>query len=329
MRCLRFRHTGMASLCQHPFLMTQMNLLTRLTCLAIAVLPLITASTCAASDLPVASEEIARLLSKGRTVTTVDIDNDSLLLDQSDGFYTSGVRISKSYRLPSVDGWHSVGWRIGQQIYTASDVRLNPENIARFDHPYAGWLYAGGWVRAEHVDGSEVAVGLDLGCIGPCAGGGYLQNLEHRWLKQPRPRGWSTQIRNELGVVLQAGGRAPAWKLTPELDLRPGLSFRLGNIFTDLTADATLRTGSALSYGYLRGAVRAVGYDATLQGGLFSDTTVRTVKPRRWTNELELGYQWLKPQWGLRLSVIRRSNEIKGLSAREGSQSFLRVSISW
>lgn len=295
-----------------------------------AALPLLAAvSLCVAGDLPVSSDEIGQLLATGRTSMTVDVDNDSLLLTRSDGFYTSGVRISKSYRLPVADGWHSVGWRVGQQIYTASDVRLLPDQIGRLEHPYAGWLYAGVWMRAEHADGSDVAVGIDLGCLGPCSGGRSTQEVAHRWLNQPKPRGWATQIRNEIGVVLNAGGRAPAWKLAPELDLRPGLAFRLGNIFTDLTADAVLRSGSASGFGFLRGAVRAVGYDATLQGGLFSDSDVRTVKPRRWTGEAEIGMQWLKPQWALRFSFVRRSNEISDLSARAGRQNFLRVSFTW
>ncbi len=286
-------------------------------------------AACFAGELPVSKLEIDQLLATGRASMTVDIDNDSLLLNRSDGFYTSGVRISKSYRLPVDDGWHSAGWRVGQQMYTPSNVRLLPEQIGRFEHPYAGWIYAGVWSRAEHADGSDVAVGLDLGCIGPCSGGRLTQEVSHRWLNQPKPRGWASQIRNEIGVVLSAGGRAPAWKLAPYLDLRPGLAFRLGNIFTDLTADATLRAGTIGSSVFLRGAIRAVGYDATLQGGLFSDNDVRTVKPRRWTGEAELGMQWLKSQWALRISFVRRSNEISGLPAREGTQNFLRVSVTW
>lgn len=295
----------------------------------IAALPLLAAGSGFAGNLPFTAHEINHLLVNGKTSMTLDIDNDSLLLNRSDGFYTSGLRISKSYRLPVADGWHSVGWRIGQQIYTASDVRLLPEQIGRFDHPYAGWLYAGGWVRAEYADGSDVVIGLDLGCTGPCSGGSATQELLHHGLNQPKPRGWATQIRNEIGVVLNMGGRAAAWKLAPFVDLRPGLAVRLGNIFTDLTADATLRAGSAGSFVFLRGAVRAVGYDATLQGGLFSDDEMRTVTPRRWTGESELGLQWFKPQWVLRLSVVRRSNEIQGLPARAGTQNFLRVSFTW
>jgi hypothetical protein len=215
--------------------------------LNLAALTLLASATCHASDLPDSAYEFKQLLATGRTSTTIDIDNDSLLLNHDDGLYTSGVRISKSYRLPVAEGWHSVGWRIGQQIYTPLDVGLLPEQIGRFDHPYASWLYAGGWVRAEHADGSDVAVGLDLGCIGPCGSGQFTQDLTHRLLSQPQAQGWSTQIRNEFGVVLQAGGRAPAWKLLPRVDLRPGLAFRLGNIFTDLTADAVMRAGSSTS----------------------------------------------------------------------------------
>jgi hypothetical protein len=66
------------------------------------------------------------------------------------------------------------------------------------------------------------------------------------------------------------------------------VALRLGNIFTDLTADATLRAGRLESsaeaaglYVFARGALRAVAYDATLEGGMFSDDQVRTVKPRR------------------------------------------------
>lgn len=75
--------------------------------------------------------------------------------------------------------------------------------------------------------------------------------------------------------------------------------------------------------------MRAVGYDATLQGGMLSDAEMRTVKPRRWTGEVELGLQGTQAAWSWRLSVVRRTNEINGLSARAGSQSFLRVSVSW
>jgi hypothetical protein len=110
----------------------------------------------------------------------------------------------------------------------------------------------------------------------------------------------------------------------------------LGNVFTDLTADATLRAGRLESsaeaagiYVFARGSIRAVGYDATLEGGMFSEDQVRTVKPRRTTGEWELGLQWYQRSWAWRLSVVRRGNEIAGLPDSLGRQDFLRFSISY
>ena len=275
-------------------------------------------------------------IAKGRPTTVLDIDNDTLLLTGSDRFYTSGVRLSRSYRLRGDDGWESLGWRIGQQLYTPSTIRLRPEQIFVLDHPYAGWLYAGMFHRIEHIDGSEVALGLDLGCLGPCAQGEWTQESLHRALRQPSPEAWSTQIGQEAGVVLHAGGRGAYWALGRNADLRPGIAARLGNIFTDLSAEASLRAGELrpdangdLQYSFLRVAVRAVGHDGTLQGGWLTGTDARTVRPRRVTAEMELGWQWQGPQWSLRVSVVRRGNEISGLSESDGRQDFLRLSIAF
>ena len=275
-------------------------------------------------------------MEKGRPTTVVDVDNDTLLLTGSDRFYTSGLRFSRSYRLRGSDGWESLGWRAGQQLYTASSIQRRPEQLAALDHPYAGWLYGGMFHRREQADGSEVTLGLDLGCLGPCAQGEPTQESLHRALHQPRPRAWSTQIGHELGLVFHAGGRSPFWSLGRHADLRPGVAIRLGNIFTDLTAEATLRAGALRpaghtdrAYGFLRLAVRAVGHDATLQGGWLTGTDARTVKPKRVTGELELGWQWQNPRWAVRVSVVRRGNEIEGLRESDGRQDFLRLSIAF
>lgn len=280
-------------------------------------------------------EAVQTFTERGRSTTVLDIDNDTLLLTGSDRFYTSGLRLSQSYRLSSDDGWESLGWRAGQQLYTASSIQRRPEQLAALDHPYAGWIYVGMFHRREAIDGSEIAFGLDIGCLGPCAGGQWTQNSLHRLMHQPRSVAWDTQIGTEAGLVFLVGARGPHWLLGNHVDLRPGVSARVGNIFTDLSAEATLRAGelrgdgrSASHYGFFRVAARAVGHDATLQGGWLTGTDTRTVSPRRLTGEAELGWQWQSAQWTLRVSVVRRGNEIKGLSEADGRQDFLRLSIA-
>ncbi len=283
-----------------------------------------------------APDEIREIVTSGRVTSTLDIDNDSLLLNRSDGQYTSGVRFTKNYRLRQDHGWVSAGWRVGQQLYTAKNAQLPPELLGAVDRPYAGWLYGGLYYRLEHADGSETAFGLDAGCLGPCALGRQTQEALHHLLRQPQPRGWSTQLSTELGVVAHLGGRGPYWRFGDSIDLRPGIAARIGNIFTDLSADLSLRVGelqpvpdASTVYGFLRAGARVVAYDATLQGGLFRRDAQRTVDPKRLTGEAEAGLQWQGGRWAVRVSVIVRSNEIRGLSDSEGRQDFMRVAISY
>ena len=283
-----------------------------------------------------AQPTLQTFVEEGRPISTLEVDNDSLLLGRDDGFYTSGLRYSQSYRLRTAEGWRFAGWRLGQQLYTPSDVRIPPARLNPLDRPYAGWLYGGFFYAVVDADGSELSFGLDIGCLGPCAGGRATQSFIHKVLDQPEPRGWSSQLGNEPGLVLRAGGRAPFWRFHPNADLRTGVSVRAGNIFTDLSAEATLRAGrlqmtadGAGVYGFARGAVRAVGYDATLQGGMLSDEDGRTVRPRRVTGEWELGIQWQDRSWAWRLSVVRRGNEIAGLAESLGRQDFLRLVVSY
>lgn len=276
-----------------------------------------------------------RVLAEGRAATTVDIDNDSLLLQRGDGLYTSGLRFTRSHRLKLGDEWHTTGWRIGQQLYTPQDVRLAPAQVDPRDRPYAGWLYAGVFHRIDQPDGSEVAFGLDLGCLGPCAGGEATQEFVHRLLHQPQPQGWDSQIGRAFGVVLHAGGRSPAWRMHPSAEWRPGLAFRLGNIFTDATADLTLRFGQLQGdfhasrwSGFLRASARAVAHDATMQGAWGDREEGRTVEPRRTTTEAEAGVQWQRRAWSWRISLVRRANELRALPSSEGRQDFLRISFT-
>lgn len=290
----------------------------------------------ARADIVRPQPSLHNFVEDGRPVSTLEIDNDSLLFGNADSFYTSGLRYTQAYRLNTADGWRFAGWRVGQQLYTPSDVRIPPERLNPLDRPYAGWLYGGFFYTVVDADGSELAFGLDVGCLGPCAGGRATQRLIHKVLDQPEPRGWSSQQGNEPGLVLRFGARAPFWRFHPNADLRAGVAARAGNIFTDLSAEATLRAGrlqvsagGAGMYGFARGAVRAVGYDATLEGGMFSDKDARTVRPRRITAEWELGIQWQQRSWAWRLSVVRRGNEIAGLPESLGRQDFLRLAVSY
>lgn len=272
---------------------------------------------------------------QGRATTTIDIDNDSLLLNRNDGFYTSGVRLTRQFSLPPGGiGSASVGWRIGQELYTASDINLPPQLVGPPDHPYAGWLYGGLFRETRDGDGSYRRIGLDFGCLGPCAGGRVTQTTLHRIIDQPKPQGWSRQVRNEAGAVLYADIAPLRWQFGRQIDLTPSVQGRFGNIHTDLAASLLLRGGQlepvpdgAALQAYGRVQARAVGYNATLQGGYFSNDNPHVVSPKRLVSELEVGVRWMLGRYALSAALVRIGNEIAGLPSAIGTQNVGRLQL--
>lgn len=287
-----------------------------------------------ASALSDFTDGISRAVTQGRSAYQLDVDNDSLLFDHRDKFYTSGVRLSGRHTLRFGDGQVTYGWRFGQDQYTASDIKIAAADLASGEHPYAGWLY-GGVFRSQHLtDGRSTTVGVDLGCLGPCAGGAWAQKKLHNLIDQPQPQGWSTQVNNEPGLVLHGEMTPVRWQLGRHLDLTPTVHARLGNIFTDSGAGLHLRAGQLNSlpdqptmHAFLRVDGRAVAYDASLQGGLFSSNNPRTVSPKRLVGEIEAGFRWQAQNYGLLASLVRRSNTNADVGNAEGSQNFLRLQL--
>ncbi|CAN5262232.1 hypothetical protein BH11PSE11_BH11PSE11_16180 [soil metagenome] len=289
-----------------------------------------------AASLSDTIDEFRRVMSEGKASTSVDIDNDSLLLKKDDGFYTSGMRLSYAVTVSDAKKSSTAGWRIGQEQYTASDIKLLPSQFGPPDHPYAAWLYGGVFKQTHLADGTHVKLGVDLGCLGPCAGGEWTQNTLHRIIGQPLPQGWSKQVRNEFGVVLYADVAPVRWKPTAAVDVTPVLHARFGNIYTDAGIGATMRAGQLNSfpeqdalYGYLRVDARAVAYNASLQGGYFSSANPHVVKPKRLVGEAELGIEWRSAPYAAQVALVRRGNEIDGLSNAIGAQNFARLQFSY
>lgn len=162
-------------------------------------------------------------------------------------------------------------------MYTAASTQTKVSKLRANDHPYGAWLYGGFYKDNYQADGSHLKLGLDVGCLGPCAGGEQVQTSFHKFMHRKLPQGWSSQLKTEIGAVLRGSvgwaGVSPA----PWIDLRPSLEGRFGNINTDASGIATLRVGMLNTFPdqptrhfFLRSETRVVGYDASLQGGYFS-----------------------------------------------------------
>lgn len=276
---------------------------------------------------------------EGRATTIVGVDNDTLLFNHQDKFYTSGVRLTRQFALPAgaAAGASQVsyGWRIGQDLYTASDIKLLPQRVGPPDHPYAGWLYGGVFREAVELDGSHQRFGFDLGCLGPCAGGRGTQTALHHLIHQPQPQSWSRQVRNELGAVLYADVAPVRWQFGRHVDLAPSAQGRFGNVFTDVAGSLLLRAGQlepgplvASLQAFTRVQARAVGYNASLQGGYFSRDNPHVVTPRRLVGEVEAGVRWMYRNYALSAAFVRIGNENADLSNAIGAQNLARLQLA-
>ena len=283
--------------------------------------------------------DFQRARAQDQATTTVDIDNDTLLLNHHDGFYTSGLRLTREFALDRAASGSgqavSYGWRIGQELYTASDIKLQPDRIVARDHPYAGWLYAGVFRQTSEADGSSLHYGIDVGCLGSCALGRETQKTLHRFTHQPPPQGWSSEVRREVGVVLHADAVPFCLRLGRSVDLTPGLQGRVGNIYTDLAGRLVLRFGmlqpdpsAAAWQGYTRVQARAVAYNASLQGGYFSTDNPRVVDPKRLVGEVEIGVRYMTGRYTWSAAIVRAGNEIAPLSNAIGTRNFGRLQLA-
>jgi lipid A 3-O-deacylase len=311
------------------------NTLTRSSFALVFILLAASASAQTTSTTLASIDEFTQVKAKGVTVWQLAIDNDSLLLNYDDGFYTAGNQIGQRWVLNQGAKSISYGWSLGQELYTASNTNLLPQQLSPTDRPYAAWLHAGVFREVETVTGEATKWSLDLGCMGPCAGGERSQKTLHRLLQQPLPQGWASQLRNEWGAVL--GAEYSPGRVLPisNVDLTPRVKARLGNIFTDAALELKLRAGrilalpqQATSYGFLRTEAKVVGYNATIQGGYFANQKTG-VTPKRWVGEIEAGYVWQGEEFGVNASVIRRSSEVKELSNAIAAQNFVRLLLEY
>lgn len=130
---------------------------------------------------------------------------------------------------------------IGQQLYTPT--RGTPVVVQPDDRPYAGWLF-GRWALHAYDSDRSQTIALDLGMVGPAAGGESSQNFFHTVEGFTRFRGWRNQLRNEFGLQLAAETRRVAWRRA-QLSLVGHYGGGLGNIETYLNTGFRLQVGAS------------------------------------------------------------------------------------
>ncbi|MDY0342650.1 MAG: lipid A deacylase LpxR family protein [Lentimicrobium sp.] len=235
----------------------------------------------------------------------LQFDND--IFCNTDRYYTNGIVIGISTPAIStlvINKLMPVGPDNGS---TASSLSLhhgmftpyttkNPPQL-RNDRPYASTLFLNYSQVALNANASyKISSSIKIGVIGDAALGQLLQQSVHTTLPgNDAPLGWETQISNDL-VLDYSINCSHRLINRPSVEMYAGTEVSLGTLYTQASGRLDIRLGSLdhsagqqsidtpARHGWKYGAntglsLHMVGYDATLQGGLFNHDNVFTLKP--------------------------------------------------
>lgn len=292
-------------------------------------------------------------------------ENDSFA--DSDQNYTNGVRLAWLSGTSEPEGlsrWIARnllgaddeavirrGIAMGHSLFTPNDTTTSAPLPDQ--HPYAAWLY--GEYTALVEQGGEVdQVSVQLGIVGPSAGGEWVQNEFHALIGAADAQGWDNQIEDEIGIVISYDHRLRRLAQLGDggfgADVTPNLGFTVGNIHTNLHAGLTLRMGQDLDNDYgpprispsLAGAGyftprdnfswyvfagiegRAVAHNIFLDGSLFRDEDP-SVSSNTFVTDLQAGLVVQVLQTQVAFTYVERAEEF---AEQTEPQRFGAVSIS-
>lgn len=180
------------------------------------------------------------------------------------------------------------GVAIEHNGYTPSNIKSAAIQFG--DRPFAAAIMLKSFtIATDTLRHSRLVSSLNLGLIGPGAFGKEMQVAIHEATDNPIPMGWQHQIRNDVVINYEISyeKRLLAWQY---FAMQSNSTMRFGTLFTNASLGLSGVLGLINSpynrskdkkpfqlYAYSHPMITAVGYDATLQGGLFNHKSPYTI----------------------------------------------------
>jgi hypothetical protein len=255
----------------------------------------------------------------------------------TDQYYSSGIELyyfNSSAKKSTLDFIHLPskpnsriyrGLSFTHNMYTPTDT-YTPEINAE-DHPYASYVLLGTIKESFHYPTkTKITSSLQLGWMGPMAGGQLFQNTMHSMISiAEHVEGWHNQVGNDVCIQYQAGITKGLFQMEG-LEVNVFTSTRLGSPHTDAQGGIHLRTGifdsffrnngisdqQTLQIWFFTAAdANFVYFNAALQGGLNNPRnphTIQQIHPNYWhlafggamvfkKVKLELAQEVISPQF--------------------------------
>jgi hypothetical protein len=277
---------------------------------------------------------------------TFTSDNNFLLFNGDDGYYTSGVFLrydrlrSRSLRRKQI-----FSFELGQQLYTAHSRKILPNPTSQFpgglsqiDRPVAGYLFAKTALSTVFNNNILLIVGVSAGSIGNHSYGREIYIFWHEAIgvKSHWNWVWDHQLEDKLGANLHGTVALPVVYTSNRFQLTPVTEITAGTSFTELTQAVVIQYGRLLRihnssfwqtrmqnnpdaegtaselFLYLKPALTYQLYNATIEGGRFtSEQRGITDKPMSWVGSYTAGLCFAKARYSLAYQFTVQTREAK------------------
>ena len=175
-------------------------------------------------------------------------------------------------------------------------IGFTPDNIKSpliqvGDRPFASAIMLKSFaIATDTVNHARWTSSFSVGLIGQGAFGKEMQVGIHKATGNVIPEGWQNQIRNDVVINYQIGYDKQIMRIKNNVFLLANGQASVGTLFTNASAGLTAMLGiikpnwtprkqwkNFQLYIYSQPKLNLVGYDATLQGGLFNDSSPYTI----------------------------------------------------
>ena len=218
-------------------------------------------------------------------------DND--YFGGTDKYYTQGINMEMVdpalrknpanhilLRLP-----HSAQkYGVAMELLGFTPSRTDSENILYGDRPYAAAAMIKSFrISNDTLHKNRLSSIFSIGIIGQGVGGKQIQSQFHRMIGNKVPQGWQHQIKNDLAINYELSHEKQLYRYNDLVSLNSAEKLHLVTFNTNLAGGLTAVVGKITQvftsdsnknkiqyYGYIQSLATLVGYDATLQGGVFN-----------------------------------------------------------
>jgi lipid A 3-O-deacylase len=263
----------------------------------------------------------------------ISYNNDTFTY--TDRYYTHGFRVELSrHSLNKLPTRHLLlrlrhsnlnlyGISLTQDAFTPSSIRADHRLYG--DRPYAAYAHAGLFLVSENTFRKlRTTTELNAGVLGPWACGYEVQAEFHKIIGDKHPQGWEKQIAND--VVLNYGVKIEkALLASGSRDITAYTELNAGTLYTNAVSGIEVRSGRLGSWSYntssrwrafifVKAQMKAVGYNATLQGGLLNRNNSYTAERehvQRFVPGAQAGVVFSYKKIGVEYGYVYQGKELK------------------